>query len=422
MRSRTWNRPRDQMRTLEICLAALLGLSISSGCGTGSAQERQVSMAGSDQPTLPAEPVGSEAPEWEDLQWIQGGPLTLEKLRGKVVLVRWWTAPGCPFCTATAPALQELKKDFGDKGLVIVALYHDKSREPVREKDVREYARQMNLDFPMAIDTGWRNLNRWWLDAARRKYTSVSFLIDQEGVIRLVHAGGAFTVQDNTQFPDAQSDYQRLHESITTLLDQGPAERTGGPLLRLSGKPGDAFDYRFSMDMTGTDGSGPGLRNDLHMRLTLSAAERHGMTWEWAIIDPPDAGQLTVETDTRGRVLGATRSDGRTVSLSTQQAYMPSGIVLPEAPVVQGSQWEHVFEYDGWRQKAHYRLVGAELVDGVECVKVEITWKAEGSPGVEAIKSSGTAWVDAKTGWLVKLTGSAQVGQSVTETSITRIK
>ena len=45
--------------------------------------------------------IGTRARDWRVEHWINSSPLTLEQLRGQVVLVRWWTAPDCPFCAAT---------------------------------------------------------------------------------------------------------------------------------------------------------------------------------------------------------------------------------------------------------------------------------------------------------------------------------
>ena len=50
--------------------------------------------------------LGKPAPDWPELRWAQGGPLALSDLRGKVVLVRFFTDPDCPYCSATAPALK----------------------------------------------------------------------------------------------------------------------------------------------------------------------------------------------------------------------------------------------------------------------------------------------------------------------------
>src|SRR5262245_47727610 len=83
--------------------------------------------------------LGTSAHEWTGAQWIQGGPLTLEGLRGRVVLVRWWTAPDCPLCAGTAPSLNEFHNRYKDRGLVVVGFYHHKSDAPLRVEDVAGY-------------------------------------------------------------------------------------------------------------------------------------------------------------------------------------------------------------------------------------------------------------------------------------------
>ena len=61
-------------------------------------------------------------------------PFKKKNLHNKVVLVRWWTAPGCPYCVATAPALNEFYKSYHRKGLEVVGFYHHKSTEPLNVK------------------------------------------------------------------------------------------------------------------------------------------------------------------------------------------------------------------------------------------------------------------------------------------------
>ena len=56
-----------------------------------------------------------------------------------------------------------------------------------------ELARGLGFRFPVGIDQDWRTLRRWWFDGGERDYTSVTFLLDQEGVIRAIHPGGAYT-------------------------------------------------------------------------------------------------------------------------------------------------------------------------------------------------------------------------------------
>ena len=55
-----------------------------------------------------------------------------------------------------------------------------------------EFMHVCGFRFPIAIDADWATLRRWWLEAAPRRATSVSFLLDRDGVIRHVHPGPAY--------------------------------------------------------------------------------------------------------------------------------------------------------------------------------------------------------------------------------------
>jgi mono/diheme cytochrome c family protein len=140
--------------------------------------------------------VGKTAVEWEGPEWIQGGPLTLEGLRGRVVLLRWWTGPDCPYCGSSAPYLNEWYSRYSRQGLVILGFYHHKSRGPLTRRHVAELAGRFGFHFPIAIDPEWRTLRRWWLGGHDRRFTSVSFLLDQQGIIRYVHPGGTYAPDD----------------------------------------------------------------------------------------------------------------------------------------------------------------------------------------------------------------------------------
>src|SRR5262245_37252505 len=72
--------------------------------------------------------VGTRAAEWELTGWINSKPQTVKGQRGNVVLVRWWTGDGCPYCAATAPALNEFHSRYSPRGLVVVGVYHHKGR------------------------------------------------------------------------------------------------------------------------------------------------------------------------------------------------------------------------------------------------------------------------------------------------------
>ncbi len=166
--------------------------------------------------------MGSASPEWANERWVQGGPLTLAGLRGKVVLIRFFTDRECPFCSATAPALNELDREFGPKGLVVVGFYTPKPRpRPVSMEEVRSTVGSYGFRFPVAIDDDWATLKRLWLDrASGAGWTSASLLIDRRGVVRHVHPGGVFAKDS----PDAQArrDYAEMRSAIEKLLEERP--------------------------------------------------------------------------------------------------------------------------------------------------------------------------------------------------------
>jgi peroxiredoxin len=141
--------------------------------------------AGIDATTI----VGEPAPAW-DVEWL-GEPVTLAGLRGQVVLVRWFTQ-GCPYCRRTAPTLVALHDELAARGLAVIGIYHHKSDTPLVADDVRAFADELGFRFPIAIDPGWRTLDRWWMDDHPESWTSVSFLIDRRGIVRYVHTGGAY--------------------------------------------------------------------------------------------------------------------------------------------------------------------------------------------------------------------------------------
>jgi len=156
-----------------------------------------------------AELIGKPAPEWEASEWLNSPPLTLSALRGKVVLVRWFMSTACPYCSATAPALNQLDADFRARGLVVVGMYHHKEAAPLDLAKVRGWVSDFEFTFPVAVDRDWRTLRRWWLDGGKRDFTSVSFLVDKKGLVRRIHPGGAMAL-GGQDYRDMRAAIERL--------------------------------------------------------------------------------------------------------------------------------------------------------------------------------------------------------------------
>ncbi len=157
--------------------------------------------------------IGITPAAWQVDRWINSKPLSLEGLRGKVVLVRWWTA-GCPYCSASAPALRTFHQDYGPKGLVVIGMYHHKDDGPFDPAVYEATAKQYGFTFPLAFDPDWKTLHSWMRDAGGASvetgFTSVTFLLDKHGVVRHVHPGGEYVA--------GEPGHAELDRKITELL------------------------------------------------------------------------------------------------------------------------------------------------------------------------------------------------------------
>jgi peroxiredoxin len=190
---------------------------LAVGCSAGAPPPAVTLSAGqtasmSAQPaTAAASLVGTAPTEWQAERWLNSPPLHLAELRGKVVLVRWWTAD-CPFCSATAPALRRFDHDYGGRGLVVVGMYHHKGTEPFDPHVYEDTSKKYGFTFPVAFDPSWNTLNSW-LRGVDTGFTSVTFVLDKKGVVRHVHPGG--------QYVEGDADYAKLRASIEELLREG---------------------------------------------------------------------------------------------------------------------------------------------------------------------------------------------------------
>lgn len=159
--------------------------------------------------------VGHPAKAWKVDTFVNSGPLKLEDLRGKVVLVRWFMGSTCPMCSATAPSLNELHEKYGARGLSVIGMYHHKDDDPLTKELVLGYVKHFGYEFPVAIDDGWRTLKDYWLTGHEyRKYTSVSFLIDKKGIVRNVHLGG--------RLAPGEPAFKAIKSYVETLLAEAP--------------------------------------------------------------------------------------------------------------------------------------------------------------------------------------------------------
>ncbi len=169
-------------------------------------------------PDSGAEMIGRPAPEWRFARWIGTRPLEVEDLRGKVVLMRWWTEE-CHFCRTTLPVLEGLRREHADEGLVVVGVFHPKPPRPVSDRHIRKLARELRFGGLLAVDPRWEALDRYWLTARpERNWTSVSFLIDRSGAVRWVHGGGEYHPTQDPEHARCDTQYRELERVLDEVL------------------------------------------------------------------------------------------------------------------------------------------------------------------------------------------------------------
>ncbi|MFT5204824.1 MAG: hypothetical protein ACI9GC_000108, partial [Phycisphaerales bacterium] len=80
------------------------------------------------------------------------------------------------------------------------------------------WAKERTFKGQIVIDEDWSQLRKWWLASGKRSATSVSILVNSEGVVRFVHPGPVLFPSDEKQFAQENKDYELLDKSIDYLL------------------------------------------------------------------------------------------------------------------------------------------------------------------------------------------------------------
>ena len=125
-----------------------------------------------------------QAPELAGLStWINSAPLTLRQLRGKVVLVDFWTY-SCINCLRTLPHVKAWYATYRDRGLVVLGIHTPEFAFEHVPGNVRGAVRRLGITYPVALDNGYSTWN-----AFQNQYWPAKYLIDRNGHLRYYHFG-----------------------------------------------------------------------------------------------------------------------------------------------------------------------------------------------------------------------------------------
>ena len=123
--------------------------------------------------------VGCVAPEMQNVSaWINAQPMTMEQLRGKVVVVHFW-AFGCINCIRNLPHYDSWHEKFAKSGLTIVGIHTPETESERALENLKRQVVERKIEYPVAFDASAQNWKAWANDV----WPSV-YLIDKQGRVR----------------------------------------------------------------------------------------------------------------------------------------------------------------------------------------------------------------------------------------------
>ncbi len=158
-------------------------------------------------------PVAGPAPSLDGaVTWLNSPPLTSTELRGKVVLVDFWTY-SCINCIRTIPYVRAWAEKYKDQGLVVIGVHAPEFAFEKNVDNVKKAIADFQIGYPVAIDnnyTIWR--------AFENNYWPAHYLIDAKGQVRYQHFG--------------EGNYRQTEQAIQDLLREAGSDMAqSGPVV-----------------------------------------------------------------------------------------------------------------------------------------------------------------------------------------------
>lgn len=230
-------------------------------------------------------PVEGAAPSLDGaVAWLNSPPLDMAALRGKVVLVDFWTY-SCINCIRTAPYVRAWAEKYADKGLVVIGVHAPEFAFEKKIDNVKKAVSSFKIGYPVAVDNDYRI----WR-AFQNSYWPAHYLIDAEGQIRYRHFGEGNYAETEQAIQDLLREAgSKMAESGTVKPDAKGAE-AGPDLMNL--RSGEAYlGYQRATSFASPEG----LAADTARAYTVETPDLNawglGGTWtvgaEQAVLDQP---------------------------------------------------------------------------------------------------------------------------------------
>ena len=259
-----------------------------------------------------------QAPEFNSIKgWINSAPLTIASLRGKVVLVDFWTY-SCINCVRTLPYVESWYEKYKSKGLVIIGVHAPEfSFEKVRS-NVQAAVKQRGLTYPIALDN---DLGTW--GAYANEYWPAHYLIDRSGKVVGTHFG--------------EGDYSQTEAAIQKLLGTKAAINQTAADLGSFNSAVTAETYFGSDRAARWNGVAPykaGLQNFSYRPDTVPNSWTLGGLWNVEgdkVTSESDSSRFAFNVTAKDVYLVASTNDGKShiVNVSTS---VGASILTPDEP------------------------------------------------------------------------------------------
>ncbi|MDR6287811.1 cytochrome c biogenesis protein CcdA/thiol-disulfide isomerase/thioredoxin [Inquilinus ginsengisoli] len=154
------------------------------------------------------------------VDWLNSPPLTVDGLKGKVVLVDFWTY-SCINCLRAIPYVRAWADKYRDQGLVVIGVHSPEFAFERNVDNVRKAIADLKIDYPVAIDN---NYGIW--RAFENEYWPAHYFIDAKGQIRHEHFG--------------EGDYDGSERVIQQLLAEAGHKDVAGGLISVSATGAEA--------------------------------------------------------------------------------------------------------------------------------------------------------------------------------------
>jgi thiol-disulfide isomerase/thioredoxin len=165
---------------------------------------------------IPFTPVQNKPSLEGATSWLNTKPLKMEELRGKVVLIDFWTYT-CINWRRTMPYVRDWASKYKDQGLVVIGVHTPEfSFEQVSE-NVKNASKEMGIAYPVAVDSKYEIWNSF-----RNHYWPALYLIDENGKIRYQKFG--------------EGDYLEIEQNIQQLLRELSPKNTALQITEIKPK------------------------------------------------------------------------------------------------------------------------------------------------------------------------------------------